>query len=391
MATTKKHTDYSGKGGNQEYHLLTERGITNLHQYSYSGTDHSLYYKYLASPFAQLLNQTFTPLWVAPNVITLTGFLINVIGHALVWWYCPTMTESYPAWIGTACGVGTMLYQTLDNMDGKQARKTGTSSPLGQLFDHGCDSVSTVIFMLNIGSLLHVTSGDFAWLFACTITGFYVTIWEEFHTHRFNLPIVNGPNEGLLLIAALCLLAGIVGGDWFDNTIRAALLAAFSLSAALTICSHVSRTVLTTSAHPRWFDVRAPITRALWRLIPMALMDAYILYMGGSDAVARMPYIFYWAVGLNFASFDALFMVKLLCDEPPRMLPKRLWPMLAIAGYSYLHRHGIVPYPEDSLLVLYFLFSLFHFSTFVHTVVTEMCRALNINAFTIPVKVGRRR
>jgi len=28
-------------------------------------------------------------------------------------------------------------------MDGKQARKTGNSSPLGMLFDHGCDAITT--------------------------------------------------------------------------------------------------------------------------------------------------------------------------------------------------------------------------------------------------------
>jgi len=27
-------------------------------------------------------------------------------------------------------------------MDGKQARKTGNSSALGMLFDHGCDAIS---------------------------------------------------------------------------------------------------------------------------------------------------------------------------------------------------------------------------------------------------------
>ena len=30
---------------------------------------------------------------------------------------------------------------TFDNCDGKQARKTGNSTPLGMLFDHGCDSL----------------------------------------------------------------------------------------------------------------------------------------------------------------------------------------------------------------------------------------------------------
>lgn len=42
-------------------------------------------------------------------------------------------------------------------MDGKQARRTGSSSPLGQLFDHGCDALamlahhqlSVIIFFLG--------------------------------------------------------------------------------------------------------------------------------------------------------------------------------------------------------------------------------------------------
>jgi phosphatidylglycerophosphate synthase len=34
-------------------------------------------------------------------------------------------------------GVGLFIYQSLDAIDGKQARRTQTSGPLGELFDHG--------------------------------------------------------------------------------------------------------------------------------------------------------------------------------------------------------------------------------------------------------------
>ena len=37
------------------------------------------------------------------------------------------------------------MYQTLDGVDGKQARRTGTANALGELFDHGCDAVSTFV------------------------------------------------------------------------------------------------------------------------------------------------------------------------------------------------------------------------------------------------------
>ncbi len=36
-----------------------------------------------------------------------------------------------------SCALGLFFYQTMDVIDGKQARRTGTSSPLGELFDHG--------------------------------------------------------------------------------------------------------------------------------------------------------------------------------------------------------------------------------------------------------------
>lgn len=32
--------------------------------------------------------------------------------------------------------IGSSRYQTLDNIDGKQARRTGTSSGLGELFEY---------------------------------------------------------------------------------------------------------------------------------------------------------------------------------------------------------------------------------------------------------------
>ncbi len=42
----------------------------------------------------------------------------------------------------------------LDNMDGKQARRTGTSSPLGMMFDHGCDALVTFAFSMGLGTIV---------------------------------------------------------------------------------------------------------------------------------------------------------------------------------------------------------------------------------------------
>lgn len=53
-----------------------------------------------------------------------------------------------PRWMYFMCAVGVFVYQTLDAIDGKQARRTKTNNPLGELFDHGCDAISTFIVVL---------------------------------------------------------------------------------------------------------------------------------------------------------------------------------------------------------------------------------------------------
>lgn len=47
-----------------------------------------------------------------------------------------------------ACAMGLFVYQSLDAIDGKQARRTKTNNPLGELFDHGCDAISTFYVVL---------------------------------------------------------------------------------------------------------------------------------------------------------------------------------------------------------------------------------------------------
>ena len=48
-----------------------------------------------------------------------------------------TCAEVAPWWVYFLNGFTGLVYLHLDCVDGKQARRTKSSSPLGQLFDHG--------------------------------------------------------------------------------------------------------------------------------------------------------------------------------------------------------------------------------------------------------------
>lgn len=61
----------------------------------------------------------------------------------------PDAKVEAPRWACALSALGLFVYQSLDAIDGKQARRTGTANPLGELFDHGCDSLSTVFVALS--------------------------------------------------------------------------------------------------------------------------------------------------------------------------------------------------------------------------------------------------
>ena len=59
------------------------------------------------------------------------------------------------------------VYQTLDAIDGKQARRTGTNNQLGEIFDHGCDAIS--MFCVAISGVSAGAVNQYPYLMLCFI------------------------------------------------------------------------------------------------------------------------------------------------------------------------------------------------------------------------------
>lgn len=102
----------------------------------------------------------------------------------------------------------------MDNIDGKQARRTGSSSPLGELFDHGIDSLNcTLASLCETAAMGLGTSkrGIFTALVPCL--PMYFSTWETYHTHTLYLGIFNGPTEGLILACTVMVMSGYYGPE----------------------------------------------------------------------------------------------------------------------------------------------------------------------------------
>ena len=70
----------------------------------------------------------------------------------------PTLDNVVPGWAFAYAGATVLFYVMMDAIDGMQARRTKSSSPLGQLFDHGCDCATTTVFSIMMINGLGVGS-----------------------------------------------------------------------------------------------------------------------------------------------------------------------------------------------------------------------------------------
>lgn len=116
--------------------LMTDQMARNLLAYKYAGEDKSYLYVHVLTPMNAWLIQ-FVPMWCAPNFMSLVGLFVIGSAYALTWLYSHDMKQAIPPWLCLYSGLACFAYQTIDNLDGRQARRTGSSSPLGLLFDHG--------------------------------------------------------------------------------------------------------------------------------------------------------------------------------------------------------------------------------------------------------------
>ncbi|GBE60195.1 CDP-alcohol phosphatidyltransferase superfamily protein [Babesia ovata] len=151
------------------------------------------------TPIAKML-----PRFVSPNVVTLMGGLCMFVTNFCIFMYMRRLdSNTTPTFMPTLASVMTLLYLTFDGIDGKQARKLGMSSPLGQLLDHGIDAVVTV-FYPYICCTLYPGGYTFTIFLLLSIAPIHVlcTVWREseFETFDYTNGILGVTEANFLVI-----------------------------------------------------------------------------------------------------------------------------------------------------------------------------------------------
>jgi phosphatidylglycerophosphate synthase len=91
-------------------------------------------------------------------MVTLLGVAAQISGIILILFYDNTLGAELPTWAYYYFIFVIFFGQTTDAIDGKHARNTKRSSPLGQLVDHGCDSFSNSFIIVMACQSLQYSS-----------------------------------------------------------------------------------------------------------------------------------------------------------------------------------------------------------------------------------------
>jgi len=154
-------------------------------------------------------------------MVTILGLLNLTLAVVLILPYDQTISQALPSWIYVAFAILVFNGQTLDAIDGKHARNTNRSSPLGQLMDHGCDAFSNsfVILMICQAHLLGHTIYTLVVQVLVQLP-FYIITWEEHYTGVLITHIDNmGVTEFQFIAMGSILLPAFLGPEFTHNKI----------------------------------------------------------------------------------------------------------------------------------------------------------------------------
>jgi len=185
--------------------VIPKSGLANLAKHEYKSGGYTpldmVCYKYWWDPVLNLI-----PLKMAPNLITVIGFLFALSNLLTIYITNPELRGSPSSFTQIWAGFSFLFYMMMDAIDGRQARRTKSGSPLGQLLDHGCDSILSGVISIVLASTLRIGVGmDLFILMAVSQIVFFIGQWEEKHTGVCRTCVLGlfGTTEYLLSFSAL--------------------------------------------------------------------------------------------------------------------------------------------------------------------------------------------
>ncbi|XP_063983253.1 ethanolaminephosphotransferase 1-like isoform X2 [Diachasmimorpha longicaudata] len=362
----------------------------------YSCLDTSPLSIYIMHPFWNKVVE-YCPKWVAPNVLTFAGFLFTVFNFLMFSYYdyyLYASSDDQPDFKQIPLGVYALgafnifMAYTLDGIDGKQARRTQTSGPLGELFDHGLDSWTAMLITVCMYSVFGRTEHSVSALRMYFILwnvfiNFYLSHWEKYNTGVLFLPW--GYDVSMVGTILVFLVTFFAGHEFWKFDLLGGLTAGIIFETLLYASAIVSNLpVVLWNIYKSYRDktgknrTLVEALRPLVSLVAFFAITTFWITHSRSDIIEKDPRIIYFASGTIFSNISCRLIVAQMSNTRCELVPWILLPVGGAAVFSYVM-------PQYDLVTMYVvavasLLAHVHYGT---CVVRQMCRHFRIKTFRI--------
>lgn len=371
--------------------------LEGFKRYKYSSRDTSPLAVYVMHPFWNQAVKIF-PRWLAPNLMTFLGWLLTVAIFLVLSYYDPHITAASPNRQGNTYYIPRSLWlyiaiahfaaHTLDGCDGKQARRTNSSSPLGELFDHGIDSMAVWLIGICVFSVFgrghpSVTVWEYYCIVVVILVGFYMAHWEKYVTGVLFLPW--GYDMGQLTILGTYLAVYFFGVDFWMfplvNGLYACHLFKWITHLSFYFCFFPFTLYNIYRAKSDKTDRGLSLGEALKPGIPFIaciLLFTIWAFNSQSNILEIYPRLFFTSLGIVFSNITCRLIVNTMSHQKCEVFNYMLVPLVLIVGATFL-----VKFNELYVLVIYtFIIGVVHLDYGV-AVVNDLCDMLRIRCFSL--------
>ncbi|KAK0181669.1 hypothetical protein PV327_003934 [Microctonus hyperodae] len=381
---------------NLQVKYLSQEHLTGFENYKYSSLDTSPLSIYVMHPFWNKVVE-YCPKWVAPNALTFSGFLFTVLNffifaHYDYYFYASSDDhpeyEPIPRWIFAIAAFNIFMAYTLDGIDGKQARRTQTSGPLGELFDHGLDSWSAMLITVCMYSVFGRTDHSLSplrmyFILWNVFVNFYLSHWEKYNTGVLFLPW--GYDASMLATLIVFILTSIGGHEAWKFELPGGFSAGLMFEMLLYVSALVSNLpVVLWNIYKSYRDKTGKnrtFIEAVRPLVPLIVLFSITTFWvthSENNVLEQDPRIIYFATGTIFSNICCRLIVSQMSNIRCEILPWILFPVAGAALFSHI-------LPQYDLQTMYIvaivaLAAHIHYGT---CVVRQMCYHFRINTFRI--------
>jgi phosphatidylglycerophosphate synthase len=361
-------------------------------------------YKYHSSWSSWLDLKVMNPFWefvvlavpmnIAPNTLTFMATLTFLWAFAFWQYYAPELNNECPPWIYFQLCIAMFIYQTLDAIDGKQARRTKSSSPLGQLFDHGNDAF---IFTLMLTSALGSVGYDISWITFLVIKVGYVVFflmnWRARHEGVMHHPPF-GVTEAQFVGMGIFLITGVFGHAFWDSIQLPFAIGGvyLNLMHMVTIFMLVQGAIISVrefSGLRAWFaKTRNEDKGSNDELFHLFVWTLGTTLWAATGALFENPRMFIWIDNFIFSGLVHRLIVADVTHQRAEKMPLLIATMPFLALFSFSEKFlgtKLCPFEMTSGVVVYALlaWSVTFWVGYVTRVINEICDTCNIYLFSI--------